>query len=39
MNYKMMGRFIGQITALEAIFMLPALLISSYSVQKKVWYA
>ena len=28
MNYKMMGRFIGQIIAIEAVFMLPALLIS-----------
>ena len=28
MNYKMMGRFIGQIVLLEAVFMLPALFIS-----------
>ena len=28
MNYKMMGRFIGQLTALEAVFMIPAMLIS-----------
>ena len=28
MNYKMMGRFIGQIIAIEAVFLLPALLIS-----------
>ena len=28
MNYKMMGRFIGLIIAIEAVFMLPALLIS-----------
>lgn len=28
MNYKMMGRFIAQILALEIVFMLPALLIS-----------
>ena len=28
MNYKMMGRFIGQITALEAVFMIPAMIIS-----------
>ena len=28
MNYKMMGRFIAQILALEAAFMVPALLIS-----------
>ena len=31
MNYKMMGRFIGQIVAIEAVFMLPALLISASS--------
>ncbi len=30
MNYKMMGRFIAQILSLEAIFMLPALLISRH---------
>ena len=30
MNYKMMGRFIGQIIAIEALFMLPALGISLY---------
>ena len=30
MNYKMIGRFIGQITALEAVFMIPALLISLF---------
>ena len=28
MNYKMMGRFLGQIIAIEAVFTLPALLIS-----------
>ena len=28
MNYKMMGRFIGQIIVIEAVFMLPGLLIS-----------
>ena len=28
MNYKMMGRFVGQIIAIEALFMIPALLIS-----------
>jgi trk system potassium uptake protein TrkH len=28
MNYKMMGRFIAQILAIEALFLLPALLIS-----------
>ena len=30
MNFKMMGRFIGQIIAIEALFMLPALGISLY---------
>ena len=30
MNYKMMGRFVGQIIAIEAVFMLPALGISVY---------
>ncbi len=30
MNYKMMGRFISQILAIEAIFMIPALIISAY---------
>ncbi len=30
MNYKMMGRFIAQILAIEGIFMLPALAISLY---------
>ena len=30
MNYKMMGRFIGQIIAVEAVFMIPALLISAW---------
>ncbi|MDD6188249.1 MAG: TrkH family potassium uptake protein [Clostridiales bacterium] len=29
MNYKMMGRFIAQILAIEAVFMLPALIISA----------
>ena len=28
MNYKMIGRFIGQIISLEAVFMIPALIIS-----------
>ena len=28
MNYKMMGRFISQIVAIEAVFMIPALVIS-----------
>ena len=30
MNYKMMGRFIAQIVSMEALFLLPALLISVY---------
>ena len=30
MNYKMMGRFIGQIIAIEAAFLIPALLISVF---------
>ena len=30
MNYKMMGRFIGLIIAIEAVFMIPALLISAF---------
>ena len=28
MNYKMMGRFMAQILAIEGIFMIPALIIS-----------
>ena len=28
MNYKMMGRFIGQILMVEAVFMIPAMIIS-----------
>ena len=31
MNYKMMGRFIGLITTLEAVFLIPPLLISVFS--------
>lgn len=31
MNFKMMGRFIGQIIAIEAVLMLPALGISFFS--------
>ncbi len=30
MNYKMIGRFMGQILAIEALFMIPALLISLF---------
>ena len=33
MNYKMMGRFMAQIVAIEAVFMLPALGISLYGGQ------
>ncbi len=29
MNYKMMGRFVGQIVALETVFMIPALIIAA----------
>ena len=31
MNYKMMGRFIGLIIAIEAVFLIPAMLISVYA--------
>ena len=34
MNYKMMGRFIAQILAIEAAFMIPALLISAFGGEK-----
>ena len=38
MNYKMMGRFISQIIALEALFMIPALFISlGYGEMDGVW--
>ena len=30
MNYRMMGRFVAQILAIEAVFMLPAMMISIY---------
>ena len=30
MNYKMMGRFIGKILMVEAVFMVPAMLISLF---------
>ena len=30
MNYKMMGRFMAQILSIEAVFMVPALLVSLY---------
>ena len=31
MNYKMTGRFIAQLIAIEGVFMIPALLISLFS--------
>ena len=34
MNYKMIGRFIAQILAIEAAFMIPALLISAFGGEK-----
>ena len=42
MNYKMMGRFIGKILMVEAVFMVPAMLISLYegefaSVRAFMW--
>ncbi len=38
MNYKMIGKFIGQILALEALFMVPAMLIGVYFGEAKaVW--
>lgn len=36
MNYKMIGKFISQLLFVEAIFMLPALLISAYDGDYKV---
>jgi len=33
MNYKMMGRFLSQILAIEGIFLLPALVISLYCAE------
>lgn len=35
MNYRMMGKFISKILMVEAVFMLPALLISVYHQEKK----
>lgn len=35
MNYRMMGRFISKILAVEAVFMLPALLISLYNKEMR----
>ena len=38
MNYKMMGRFIGQIVAVETAFLIPALFISlGYGETQAVW--
>ena len=38
MNYKMMGRFMARIVLVEAIFLLPALLISlGYGEMGAVW--
>ncbi|MCD7862136.1 MAG: TrkH family potassium uptake protein [Lachnospiraceae bacterium] len=38
MNYKMIGKFIGQILALEALFMVPAMLIGVYFGEARaVW--
>ncbi len=38
MNYRMMGKFISRILLVEAIFMLPALLISVYKQEKNSVY-
>ena len=35
MNYRMMGKFISRILLVEAVFMLPALLISLYENEIK----
>ena len=38
MNYKMMGRFIAQILMVEAVFMLPAMIISlCYGEYTAMW--
>ena len=38
MNYKMMGRFLSLILAIEGIFMIPALLISLFCAETMaVW--
>ena len=39
MNYKMMGRFIGKMLVVEAIFMLPALLISLFEGERSSVFA
>ena len=38
MNYKMMGRFIGKILIVEAVFMVPALLVSLWNQEFKAVY-
>ena len=38
MNYKMIGRFIGQLTALEAVFMIPAMVISLCSGESEALF-
>ena len=35
MNYRMMGKFISRILMVEAVFMLPALMISVYRQEKE----
>ena len=35
MNYRMMGKFISRILLVEAVFMLPALLIAVYHGEEK----
>lgn len=38
MNYKMMGRFVGKILLVEAVFMVPAMLISLWEKEyASVW--
>ena len=39
MNYKMMGKFISQILLVEAVFMLPALLISAFRGESAALWA
>ena len=38
MNYRMMGKFISRILLVEAVFMLPALLISLYRNERNSVY-
>ena len=38
MNYKMMGRFIGQILTVEGVFMIPAMIVSlCYGEYPAMW--